>query len=394
MKIGKPCISNKDGSCCYSVDVEYSKGRRELRYTVTSSEGSPSALVATSCDAALVGLLIPAMAANEEIYIEGPISSKLFYNSTNLQSILKIVIPSLRMVKILPAVIEESVKDRPVGVATGFSGGIDSYSVLATHYYSPPVNGYKVTHFLYNSVGSHADDQLFSKRVEHIKPIAKQIGLPLIVVQSNLSIFYNDQYSFLQTHTLRNASVALLLQKGIGRFLYASAYDYTNVSISEKNDLAYSEAVILPLLSTDTMDAISVGSDLTRVEKTKKVADIRDSYDSLDVCFITHRSESFMNCSGCEKCFRTMFTLDLLGCVERYASVFDLDYYKKRRNVYLSELLGRRDPLAMEIKQLMKERGISFPIKSYIIHYLGILIIVRSLRRLARELSSRSEKLK
>jgi hypothetical protein len=104
------------------------------------------------------------------------------------------------------------------------------------------------------------------------------------MVNSNVDAFYGKGLGNQQTHTLRNASVALLLQGGIGRYLYASSYNFKNVFVGATYSMAYSDTIALPLLSTEVLDAISVGSEYTRIEKTLRVAEIPDSYGTLDVC--------------------------------------------------------------------------------------------------------------
>lgn len=163
------------------------------------------------------------------------------------------------------------------GVAIGFSGGIDSYCALADHYYSDIPERFKITHLLFNNVGSHGTDgeRLFRKRFERLAPSAERIGLPLLMINSNLDSFMPKNLGFQKTHTMRNASVAHLLQGGIGRYMYTSTYKYSDMFIGPTYDTAYSDLATLPLLSTDTLDAFSVGSEYSRVQKTLRVAELR-----------------------------------------------------------------------------------------------------------------------
>lgn len=281
------------------------------------------------------------------------------------------IIPSLNQVSIYPEnVICEQGKSAS-GVATGFSGGIDSYCALADHYFSDIPKRFKVTHLLFNNVGSHGSggEQLFRKRFERLIPTAELIGLPFLRIDSNLDLFYGNKLEFQQTHTLRNVSVALLLQGGVGRYLYASTYKYSDAFVGSTYDTAYSDLITLPLLSTDTLDAFSVGSEYSRVQKTLRVAELPVSYGTLDVCVNANNSSSYTNCSECWKCLRTLTTLEIAGYLERYSDSFDLNIYKSQRKAYFATLLGSHDPLLQEVVELANERNYSFPLSSRLVYY-------------------------
>jgi hypothetical protein len=377
MKLDKPQIIQKDGQAVYQVAVDSLKGPESLWYALPKSFAS---LLSDSSDASVVALLIPAMADGEDIHINGSISEKLYYNLSGLyQKILQMIIPSLHQIKIHPKAIRSTQSSRALGVATGFSAGIDSYSVLVDHYFEEKLEGFKVSHLLYNNVGSHGSGgtQLFEKRARRLQPLAERMGLPFLMVNSNLNSFYGRGLNFQLTHTPRNASVALLLQNGVGRFLYASAYSYSDVFVGPTYDMAYSDPITLPLLSTENLDAFSVGSNSSRVEKTLRVANVPESYSSLDICVIADHVGEKVNCSECWKCLRTMATLEISGLQERYSAVFDLGKYKSQRIMYFAILLDSSDPLLREIVKFAKDRKYKFPILSYLVHYLHIYPINR-----------------
>ncbi|MCK5450910.1 MAG: hypothetical protein KAI70_04005, partial [Candidatus Omnitrophica bacterium] len=181
---------------------------------------------------------------------------------------------------------------------------------------------------------------------------------------------YGKELNFQQTHTPRNVSVALLLQGGIGRYMYASAYNYTDVFVGPTYSMGYSDTITLPLLSTDMLDAFSVGSEYTRVEKTLRVADIiADSYSSLNICV---RTDNAMNCSMCSKCMRTLLVLDIAGLLDRYSTSFDLNTYAKHKNWFIGRKMGSHDPLPSEIFQFAKRCNYSFSFLSHLYAMLAI----------------------
>lgn len=324
-----------------------------------SIEAEYKDLLTDRCDAALVALLIPAMGRQEDIEVHGTISERLYYTlSKQYQAILSTVIPSLEPIEIRASEILPA-QDGGTGVATGFSAGVDSFSVLADHYYSETPDGFEITHLLFNNVGSHGSgaERHFRERYEMIRPAAEKIGLPFVMVNSNVDAFYDD-FGFQLTHTPRNCAVPLLLQSGIGRFYYGSAFSYQDISVEKTYDMAYSDPAALPLLSPEGLDMLSVGSEYTRVEKTIQIAEIDDSHDSLNVCV---RPGSAGNCSDCWKCRRTLLTLEIAGLLDRYTEVFDLDVYRQRREDYMGRVLASDDSLLREIVAFADERGFEFP---------------------------------
>lgn len=365
MKIYQPKITQKNREITYSVEVNYSQGNTALYYSLDADYAD---LVSCRSDAALVGLLILAMNHGEDIYISGTISERLYYNVCGTyQKILKTIFPYLHLINIYADDIQPA-SGNPKGVATGFSAGIDSYCVLADHYYQKDIApGFRITHLLYNNVGSHGSggETLFKQRYELLKPfVTETIGLPFIGVNSNLNILY-ETISFQQTHTPRNASIALLLQDGIKNYIYASAYTYQDFFIGPKKygnmvDMAYSDLVTLPLLSTEKLNIFSAGSEYTRVDKIIKVAQIEDSYKTLDVCV---NNDIVENCSTCYKCMRTLLTLEIAGTIDRYRDAFDLEAYYKQRNTYIArEIINSHSLLNQEVIRFAKDKNFEFPV--------------------------------
>jgi len=351
--------------------IEFSGGESVLWYRFDKKYQS---FITDFLDGPLIALLFTAMGNGEDIYINGTISERLYYNiSRPMQMLLKKVFPFLKLIKIYPEEIN-SHHERANGVATGFSCGVDSFCLLKDHYISDVPIGFKITHLLFNNVGSHGrgNDLLFKNRYKKNKIIADRMGLPLIKIDSNLDSFYN-MLSFQKNHTLRNPSIPLLLQNGIGRFYYASGYDYSNISLKENKTLAYIDPIILPMLSTEVVDMISSGSEYTRVEKTIHIADLEITHDSIDVC--TNPSEAG-NCSVCWKCMRTLLTLDITGLLDLYTKAFDLQKYYSERYDYFGKILVSKDIYSKEIIKLSKEMHYPIPFNrvlfSAIAHYIRV----------------------
>lgn len=327
--------------------------------------------VSDSCDSALITLLIPAMDANENIHINGHISEELYSNILKIQKILKIIIPKLKLIKITTNELRNYQYDSKY-IATGFSAGIDSFSTLYDYYYNCELTNKKITHLTYHNVGSHnigetgytkQSEDLFNSRFKAVEKITSSLWqnrIPLIKINSNIDDFYMKDYLyFMQTHTLRNMSVTLFLQKGIKNYYYSSGYPYINTKVSQSYDICVSDPILLPLISNSSILLEVTGSEYTRVEKTINVSKLEDAKNYLDVCVA---STDGSNCSKCFKCMRTQFTLELAGKLEEFTNVFNFEVYKKEKPSYITKLLKDNDPFSLEILEYAKSKNYKFPI--------------------------------
>jgi hypothetical protein len=354
VRISKPVIQSQGDQTRYEVQTD----QGPLWFSVQTEF---SDFISSNADAALAGLLIPAMLRGEDIEVEGNVSARLHYNlNGRLQALIHSVLPELRRARITAASLTTS-EARPRGVATGFSGGIDSYCVIADHLLTECNPHYRLTHLLYNDVGAHGAPGKFDFYFDKISKAAAPLGLPIIKVASNLADFYPAYPTFQQTHTFRNAAVALLLQGGIGKFLYASTYRYADLKFTPSNDIAFVDAAAVPLLSSESLEAISAGSEHSRAGKTLIVSQHPETYQTLDVCTGEDHSR---NCSTCFKCMRTLLTLEIAGRLRFYCDAFDLEKYRANRTWYIGHVLAADDPFSREIAEFMRQENFPIPLAS------------------------------
>lgn len=196
----------------------------------------------------------------------------------------------------------------------------------------------------------------------------KEIKLDSILIDSNLSELVN--MNFQDTCTFRSISAILTLQKYFKKYYFSSSIRMDAFQVgfsSERYDL-----LNLNMLSTETLEFFSTGCQYTRFEKTKRISEYKPTYRYLNVC-----TKSVNNCSVCDKCMRTQLTLEIIGKLERYNSVFNIDKYNSKRSKYIAKILltKNKDTLAMEIYEAIKEYGIKIPIISYL--YLILMKIKR-----------------
>ncbi|WP_221074906.1 hypothetical protein [Agarivorans aestuarii] len=370
MQIYAPKLYQDNGSK-YESRVELNGASKVLWFNLQTGNAEQ---LSTSCDAALIALLIPAMLKGQDITIHGPLSEKLLFNAqVPLQSILCSLIPRLKRISIT-ATNTLNTTTSSSGVATGFSAGIDSYATLSDYYKNSGPKQLSISHLLFNNVGSHGKEKankLFNSRFKKLHSAASELNLPFLKIDSNLEEFYGRELDFQLTHTIRNASVALLLQPILKFYLYSSAYSYESLKVEETYDIAFADAMILPLIATESLTMLSVGSEYSRVEKTLKVSKLSHSYKHLDVCVLV--KEEAHNCSKCSKCMRTLLTLELSGKLQHYSEAFDLPCYFENKNKFIIDMIFSDDPLHKEIVQFAKNKKISFPVHLYIFAIFSLL---------------------
>jgi len=356
MKIGAPKLSSVNGRVKYSCRVTFGGEERQLWYSVDQQYGD---MISSRADAAVVTMLQPAMLAGEDIHVEGELSETLAYHLQQMQpqGILAAVYPRLSVVYVSPEGGTISTAALGQGVSTGFSGGIDSYCLLADHLRDDAPAGHRLTHLTYHNVGSHGSNpSLFYSRYNQLAPVADKLGLPFIDVDSNGAEFHKRGFWFGESHTPRNAAVALVLQNGVSRHFYASAYSYKSI-VRGAHVIAHVDPMLLPVLS-GSVRLVASGSEYTRVEKTLRVAKIEESYSTLDVCVDEASPE---NCSRCWKCVRTICTLEVAGLLDRYASVFDLDAMTSRERWIKVATRAPTNPNDQETLSFAVESGMRLP---------------------------------
>ena len=295
------------------------------------------------CDAAVVALIFPAMRAGfKQISSKIPMSEKLYYN-------LKYqVIPNL--VNSNPGIfrIDLDIPTTPVVwhgplVVTGMSRGVDSFATYVEYFKECKLDRYRLNAFTYFQVGAHhgydvplghgkeSNQELYDNQLKQTKEFCNKYGLRLINVATNIDQVLNMRSMFMErgfdkSHTSRNCSVVMLLQKLISIYYYSSAYQLFDFMPKLNIDMAHYDKWLLPLLNTGSTEFYQSNQDWTRLQKVQKIAKYPECQDYLQVCLIKSG-----NCGYCTKCKRTLIELDSMGedVLNSFGKSFDLDDYKQ-----------------------------------------------------------------
>lgn len=292
-------------------------------------------------DAYLIASLNYAMRNHHDMEFDVPISARLLFNiQTYLIPALLENNSTFYSPKII-AKVEETNLPNAGKVGTGISCGVDSLHALATksNTLAPSMN---ITHLTFNNVGSHGVGEnarkLFAQRIVKPESFAKEYGYEFVMSDSNLMDVIEQNH--FKTHTYSSMFPIFCLQKLYSIYYYASSgYRFNEFRLKDlpTSSCGSYELLSLDIFSTNTLKIYSEGMGKTRLDKLKDVINYKPSYKYLNVCL-----DEGDNCNVCEKCVRTLLELDILGSLDKYSNVFDVNYYRNNKNWYLKQLLYQK----------------------------------------------------
>ena len=131
--INKPYLKKSNGIFRICSDIQIGKENKTLYYEADGVEESNFCI--ERADAFLVGLLPLAMKKGESINIKYSISEKLFFQLTEFYiPILARYQNSMNRINICADQLVNTVTKNREGVATGVSGGVDSFYSICKYY--------------------------------------------------------------------------------------------------------------------------------------------------------------------------------------------------------------------------------------------------------------------
>jgi hypothetical protein len=318
---------------------------------------SNSVVLSQNMSSALIGLLIPAMKKKIDLHLAGVVDELLFYYASGpLQSALVNFNPSLQRINIS---CDSTSQGYNFGkeVVSGLSRGVDSFSVIDRHFIRNVKSILKGTLICLHDVWSDKNEidvpnLAVIKRFNNLKPLLEGIKYPAYLVNSNLGSFYKD-FSFVATHTLRNIAAAHAVAS-VGTYIYASAgYPLSFQSLSIHPEIARTDLLLMPMLSSTELRCISGDAEKTRLEKIVGIADLGVAHEFLQVC--SHSVE--VNCSSCDKCLRTMVAIDILDKISEFSKAFNFKLYSSKKFDFINE--NQNDPYIVELIDYAKAHDIS-----------------------------------
>lgn len=377
IRIGKPYIRDNGDTIALVASVidEARNLKTELWYAVEKEFGQY--LCVELADPFLCAVYEVAMVSRQDISIDAPVSAKfLFHLRNTIQPLFLKLLPGSKIVDVIVA--SESDWDfHAKGVGCGCSLGVDSLASIYAQMDPALPKEYKLTHLAFFNCGQLGDYELdkvkenFIQSQKAVRRFADEIGYPLITVDTSLNEFYKYcGVTLLQSFLNRSMSCALALQKLFRHYVLASSYPADKITVSSV-DQSHMEAVFVPLHSTENCEFVVGNPMMKRTDKTKYISGYPLTERYLTVCWaeqtayeVWHNTQFLEgkakpNCGWCDKCLRTLLTLDIFGVVENYADQFDLAKYYEHKQDYISKIFRecRKNPFYMEMVELIVSSG-------------------------------------
>ncbi len=273
-------------------------GNRNLQVKVLSS----NARLELSGDALLPMSLLIAMKHRLPLELAAPVSPRMLGKIPKIQDILKAWSHPLRRVEVQADAADP---DRPTsrGVATFFSGGVDSFYTLLKH-------RDEITDliFIHGYDMELSDTTLRERLSSAVREVGSVMGKRVIELEADLGAHFRGWLTW--AHGAVLASMAHLLAPEIHRVYVPSSFGYASLIPWGSHPL------LDPLWSSERLELLHDGCEATRFEKVVSIAREDLALNTLRVCIKTHQ-EPQANCGRCEKCLRTMISLRLVGALPR-----------------------------------------------------------------------------
>jgi hypothetical protein len=340
MKVSNISQTAKDGVRELSADVLFeTENVVEHMFIRVPDTGIPNPCPA---DTFFVAQVLPAMALDERLYIDSPVSIDVY------TAVMKYTVPVIR--NWYPRLPEpqleiefaESAPATSGKVCSLFSGGIDSLHTL--------LERKEEIDALIHMRGFETDlenDLIWTAAHDGVRETTAAFGKEVVEIKSNmmyrtqLHTGYRDCFDW---QDFRGqawaghywAAVGLALRPFASRLLIPSSYDYITVRVG-------THPLIEPRLSAASLQIEIAGMPLSRSEK---LMDIHQGYPefihNLRVCTeeLYWSYSGALNCGCCMKCVRTQIELRLIGVenpTEPFDWPLDLAILKYFRPTFLTE---------------------------------------------------------
>lgn len=284
--------------------VEWQAGRdvwtRQVRFASGDVELRPSAAAQIA-----VGLL-PAMRHGTPLTLEGDIDRRMQRALQTIQDIQVAWVPNLQHIEVSCPVVE--VPSRTASrVGCFFTGGVDSFFTVLKHRAEITdlifVHGYDVP----------LDNLPLRGQISStVRQVAALVGLGVVEIETDVRAFLDPHVRWGAAHGAALAAVGHLLSEQFGKMYIGSSYSYPDLFPWGSHPL------LDPLWSDGAVEFVHDGCEATRVEKVGFIASHELALRHLRVCW--QNPGGAYNCGRCDKCLRTMISLEVFGTLSKCAT--------------------------------------------------------------------------
>ena len=296
-------VGAEPGTRSEAVEIGIQAQERSWEFFVRASEP----ILETCREAQLACALAPAMASGLGADLEGPISRRLLSSLPTIVDIHAAWNEKLSPVSFPKLVPVAQRRTSPGRVGAFFSGGADSFhSFLA--------NRDEITDLIFIHGFDLALDrkEIWQAAAASVEAVASSFGVGVVQVETNIRPFLRNFCPWTLTgHGLALATVGHLLAPAFERIYIASAFHYRDLFPWGSHPL------LDPLWSSELLEFVHYGCATSRVEKVRLIAESDVALGNLRVCHwkegVPFEPGGPLTCGRCEKCLRTMISLELAG---------------------------------------------------------------------------------
>lgn len=269
-----------------------------------------------AAEAFLLLALPAAMRHGGPLVMEAPVSPRLLAQVPAIQDLYQAWDAGLRRVEVkanprLPA------GQPPVNTASGchamaFTGGVDSFYAALQN----PQAALVYIHGLDIPLHKRALRTMVSSRLSEA---AAALGRPWFEMETSLRDFSDRYFTWSLAFGGALAACALLLSRHFETFGIPAGQAID----SDIPDGAHTRLV--RLFTTEELEVRAAGCDARRIDKVSSLAHHPVARRALRVCW-ENRGDAY-NCGACEKCLRTMASLEIFGALRSFSTFpLPLDY--------------------------------------------------------------------
>lgn len=265
-------------------------------------------------------------------------------------------------------------------VATGCSGGVDSFYTIIKHVVNNMGRGHRLTHLLFASCGTLDNkteriEAYYNSTFPKIKEIANAMGCRLIGCYTNLHEFYKFPYEgFCNFYATIYGSVVYAVQKLVSVYYISSGDPITEFTLELDRAHGYDGSIFdvfsVGCMQTETLTFYSAGMEKSRIEKMDYIVNNPVAQKYLTVCGRTvsgGSTEGYPNCGICGKCLRTIIQLYYLNALGNFEKVFDLSDFYSPKNKRIGKMLAINKKTYIKEKLVIAQKNnIKFGIKPYL----------------------------
>jgi len=397
IKIGKIEKTTASGKTRLSAVIDIDGGKYPLWYEVDEKYGF--ALCDERSDAFVAGLTLYAILRHHDISFETPLTDELKV-SIEENFLLAVCDYDKDVYRIkLTGPVAPAIRKDKVARLSGISCGVDSLFTVIRRMVEEPISdasNYLAIFNHHGTIGKTDSVQSDSERARRFKGIvaraeafSAETKIPLIVGDTNYNSGEVPGLISEGNATFVNMFCALCMQNLITHYLLASAGGVEEFgyylrkgflrTIHENYDLLTTAA-----FSTQSL-RITVDGLVARDEKIRYLSEKTLAHKYLDVCLVHQDGITKNGTNDCPKCMCTVLELMALGqgVLDRFSAVFDVEYVKSHKYVYLADMMRGLIQHSIYAEQCWPRRAVmGFTRRDYFRAY--VIVVRKIVKKLLR----------